>query len=490
MNSGGEGMWVKTGPGTLRQLNSGFTGGWVKEGVFLSDAGTAYTLNGGATIGATNAGAPPALVKLLGTRDPVIGNTGGVINRTGIFDIHGKLQTVSKLVFTGGGMVTNSGGSGAKFRMSDFTYNGTPGLGETAVVAVDSCEGSSARNDYIAMQFTINDDPGLDVEVVIAGSLSNYPGSPGWAIQKLGTGTLYFTGTNTWTGTNAVSAGILKVKMPASLPGYNGNNRWPVSAGATLAVCAGGSDEWTVADIDALRGTTPSHFAASSWLGIDTTAGAFTYPSVLGNGVAALGLRKFGTNQLVLANANTFTGGTVIHGGTLVASNANALGTSGTITILSNATFAVGAGITFSRPVTFNPGSALAGQGTFYAIPAWTCPADFTVAPGLPAGTLTVDRSLALAAGNTLSIAFQPDGTYGKLAVNGTLDISEPTARLVLTGKPPAGKHVLAEGTSRAGQFQDENVDLTGLTGTARITYTATQVVLNVDAKGTLIMLR
>jgi autotransporter-associated beta strand protein len=268
------------------------------------------------------------------------------------------------------------------------------------------------------------------------------------------------------------------------------NGKIAVSAGATLAVNAGGAGEWTAADIDNLRGTTPSPFAIGAYLGFDTTGGDFTYGSIIGNGVGTLNIRKLGANALVLAAANTFTGNTVVHGGTLVASNANALGTSGTITILSNATFAVGAGITFTRPVTFNPGSALAGQGTFSATGVGAYPANFTVAPGLPAGTLTVDRSLALAAGNTLSIAFQPDGAYGKLAVNGVLDISEPTARLLVTGKPPAGRHVLAEGTARAGQFQDENVDLTGLIGSARITYTATQVLLNVAAKGTLIWIR
>ncbi len=488
MNSGGNGSWVKTGPGTLRQLNSGFTAGWVKEGVFLSDAGANYTLNGGAVIGATNAGAPPALVKILGTRDPIIGNSGGVINRTGTLDINGKVQTVANLTFTGGGVVTNSD-SPAKLRLANVVYNAAPGVGETAVVTMD-VEGSSSRNDFQALQLTINDDPNLDRELAIYGGVSNYPGMGSWGMQKMGSGTLYFGGTNTWGGIAQILSGILIANKPASLPGFATINRWPVSAGATLAVCAGGPDEWTAADIDTLRAVSPSHFAANSWLGIDTTAGEFTYGSVIGNGAGVLGFRKLGTNRLVLAAANTFTGNTVVHAGTLVASNANALGTSGTITVNSNATFAVGAGITFSRPVTFNPGSTLAGQGTFYANVAWSCPAGFTVAPGLPAGTLTVDRSLALAAGNTLRIAFQPDGSYGELAVNGTLDISEPTARLVLTGKPAPGRHVLAEGTAVTGQFQDANVDLTGFTGAARITYTATQVVLNVDATGTLIWIR
>jgi hypothetical protein len=141
--------------------------------------------------------------------------------------------------------------------------------------------------------------------------------------------------------------------------------------------------------------------------------------------------------------------------------------------------------VTFSRAVTFNAGSGLTGNGTFTG--GLTCPANFTVAPGLPTGTLTVNGPLTLAAGNTLRIAFQPDGTYGKLSVTGTLDISNPTARLVLTGKPPQGKTVLAEGTTRSGTFLDANIDMTGLNPKGVIRYENNQVILAQFASGTIL---
>jgi fibronectin-binding autotransporter adhesin len=476
--------WIKKGTGTLQLNGAGYMNGWVKEGTFIVNvSGTTYSINGGATIGDTAPGALPATVFLLSAvRVDQFGTATTYINRTGILDFNtNSINLGSSPTFVGGGSVTSTHASpGTATLQGNVTYNAANSSDAGATIGVVPLSlGAAART------FTINDSAYVDTEMTIGSDISG-----NWGLTKAGAGTMAFSGNNAYTGVTTVSAGMLLVKKPASLPNYNVNGKIAVSANATLAVCAGGAGEWTAADIDTLRAVSPSHFAANSWLGIDTTAGEFTYGSVIGNGAGALNFRKLGTSRLVLAAANTFTGNTVVHAGTLVASNANALGTSGTITVNSNSTFAVGAGITFSRPVTFNPGSALAGQGTFYANAAWSCPVGFTVAPGLPAGTLTVDRSLALSAGNTLSIAFQPDGSYGELAVNGTLDISEPTARLVLTGKAPTGKTVLAEGTARVGEFLDENVDLTGLTGTARISYTATQVVLNVDATGTLIWIR
>ena len=78
------------------------------------------------------------------------------------------------------------------------------------------------------------------------------------------------------------------------------------------------------------------------------------------------------------------------------------------------------------------------------------------------------------------------------LSVNGGLDISESTARLVVTGSMPAAPIVLAEGTARVGQFQSGNVDLSGLTGAgaATISYTATQVLLNPPPRGTVVSIR
>lgn len=210
---------------------------------------------------------------------------------------------------------------------------------------------------------------------------------------------------------------------------------------------------------------------------------------VLSNG----GLLKTGAGRLIISNNNTYASGTTISNGTLTVAHANALGTSGTITVISNATLEVSSGVTFTRAVTFNAGATLSGQGTFVTN-NWTTPAGLILKPGSPTGTLTIDvggagKTLTLGANNTLNYVIQPDGTTcGKLQVTGALNISDSTARIVVTGTAPASgtSVVLAQGTSLVGQFLAGNVDLTGLLNSSKCTiqYTSTQVILKNSRKG------
>ena len=220
------------------------------------------------------------------------------------------------------------------------------------------------------------------------------------------------------------------------------------------------------------------------------------------SGATKATLVKTGSGTLLLSTNNTYAGATTVSNGTLVVGQTNALGT-GTATVKTNATLAIASGVVYTRAVTFEAGSVLAGQGTF-TTNNWTTPAGLTLKPGLPVGsptgTLTVavggaGNTLTLGANNVLRTVIQPDGvTYGKLTVSGALDISAATARLVVSGPMPTGKIVIAEGTSISGQFQSGNVDLSGLTGPgadkATIYYTSTQVLLGPPPSGTVIWFR
>jgi len=86
-----------------------------------------------------------------------------------------------------------------------------------------------------------------------------------------------------------------------------------------------------------------------------------TFTNVISNG----GIIKSGTGTLTLSSANTYTGGTTIKDGTVVLGNANALGTSGTITLgdtITGATLKL-AGLTFARPMTIAAGTGTVGIG-------------------------------------------------------------------------------------------------------------------------------
>ncbi|MGC4016577.1 MAG: autotransporter-associated beta strand repeat-containing protein [Luteolibacter sp.] len=126
-----------------------------------------------------------------------------------------------------------------------------------------------------------------------------------------------------------------------------------VSAG-TLAVGAGGTNQWAVADIDTFQ--TTATFATGSYFGIDTTGGAFTYPTDI---TGDRGFAKLGTNTLTLTGNQTYTGGTRIAGGTLALGSmipGNALAFTGTATLNSgafNQTFSgLSVGSTFTGTLT------------------------------------------------------------------------------------------------------------------------------------------
>ena len=92
---------------------------------------------------------------------------------------------------------------------------------------------------------------------------------------------------------------------------------------------------------------------------------------------------KVGTGNWTLTGANSYTGGTIVDGGTLTVNNASGSGTgSGAVTVNTGATLA-GNGI-ISGSVTINSGAA--------------------IAPGTSIGTLTVNNSVTLASGSATLI--------------------------------------------------------------------------------------
>ena len=133
------------------------------------------------------------------------------------------------------------------------------------------------------------------------------------------------TASNSYAGGTTVSAGTLEVAGTASLPGFATAGKLAVASGGMVAVGAGGSG-WTAANIASLVSSNGSGFAAGSGLGIDTTAGNFSYAS---NIAGSMGLAKLGSNSLVLTGSDAYSGGTTVAAGTLQVGNAAALGSGG-----------------------------------------------------------------------------------------------------------------------------------------------------------------
>jgi autotransporter-associated beta strand protein len=144
---------------------------------------------------------------------------------------------------------------------------------------------------------------GDDVNLTLSGNISGAGN-----LVKSGTKNLTLSGSNSYTGNTSINQGMLSIATTASLPGWNTAGRYSVADGATLTVGTG----VTEAQVTTMLGT--GNFQAGSRLGFDTTAGDRTHtPNISG----AIGLTKLGSGTLTLSGDNSYTGTTIIEGGTL-----------------------------------------------------------------------------------------------------------------------------------------------------------------------------
>ncbi|MDP4626483.1 MAG: autotransporter-associated beta strand repeat-containing protein [Akkermansiaceae bacterium] len=220
-------------------------------------------------------------------------------------------------------------------------------------------------------------------------------------------GTLAFSGTNTYTGNStANTGGTLLTTKAAALSGYTTAAK-VVFNGGTVGVQVGGSG-WTTGEVDTLLTNATK---TSGSLGIDTTNGNLTQWKAFTLGdFGALGLSKLGANTLTLDSANTYTGATVISGGTLQ------LGAGG-----STGSLAAGSAITNDGNLAINRDN-LVVQGTDFSGAAISGTGSVTQS-GSGATRLNISNSYT--GGTTLNagvLSYGANGAFG--ATSGDLTIN------------------------------------------------------------------
>ncbi len=139
-------------------------------------------------------------------------------------------------------------------------------------------------------------------------------------------------GTNTYAGATIVGAnGNLGFASRLSLPNAGSwtADTLVVQEGGTAYFYVGQADDFTVADIDALKtlGTDDGGFLDGSYLGF-FMADDFAYAGVIADtnaGANSVGLRKHGDGALTLGGDNTYTGQTIIRKGTVIVSSINSV---------------------------------------------------------------------------------------------------------------------------------------------------------------------
>lgn len=330
--------------GTLSVTPSGAYSMASNRGILVNDGGGTITNTAGQTL----------------TLSSIIAGTGAmtfnVSNASGGFSIGGNNTFSGGATLSGSGtffVINNSAYGTGTLTLNGAQMRSSTGLDATLANAVNiaanttfvsvASERSLTFNGAAVLSGgnrTLTANVGTNVagkSVVFAGGISE--DVAGRSLTKAGTGSLTLSGASTYTGTTTVSAGRLALTKNTAL--YNNNTgSWTaanitVASGATLALNVGTSGtDFTSSNIDTLAalGTASTGFVSGSFLGLDTTSADFTYASNLANsnaGANTLGVIKLGANKLTLSGNNSYTGLTMIGGGTLVAGNTSAFGAAG-----------------------------------------------------------------------------------------------------------------------------------------------------------------
>ncbi len=256
--------------------------------------------------------------------------------------------------------------------------------------------------------FTIaNPTDAFDINVV----LSNQPGpfASGWNgrdLTKLGNGTLTLSEVNTYTGKTTVAAGTLATAVANA---FADSESVEVQQGATLSL---NNNSQTARNLSG-GGRIELGTVATSTLTVNNTASS-TFSGII---AGAGRLIKDGAGVFQLSGRNTFSGGTTVENGRLIAQGISTLGT-GTVSVSNNGTLELNAATNSTLT------NRLEGTGAFEKTGAGTVVLNNAVSMGattLRQGGLTFTRSGAFAADSYTAA----NGTTTTLSGRSSLEIDQ-----------------------------------------------------------------
>ena len=361
-------------------------------------------------------------------------------NNAGAFVIGGNTLTI------GGGGITNNSANGQ-------TINNA--------ITLATNQTWSSTSGSLTFGGNINNVTNL---LTLAGSFNSFitsiiSGTGG--LTKLGTGTNYLSGANTYTGLTTISAGVINIQNNSALGSPTASAT--VASGATLDLQGGitvtnaslSLNGTGVLGLGALRSLTnnnewdgPITLAAAATIGCDTNiltlglggmvvsnylATLLSSGNITANGSirGANGLTKTGVGTLTLAASNSYSGPTTVSAGVLNLQNGSALGAGGGTVVSSGAALQLQGGITVAGQNLTLSGTGITNSGALRNLSgsnAWsgaiTLAATSTI--GADAGTLNL---LANITNSTVLVTFTNNGT---ILLNGVL--GNGTGGLTKTG--------------------------------------------------------
>jgi autotransporter-associated beta strand protein len=262
-------------------------------------------------------------------------------------------------------------------------------------------------------------------------------GAVGMSVTKTGVGTQTLTNSNTYTGNTVISNGTLQAGIATAIPSGSGNGNVVLDGGASVAgvLDLNGFD----VGINGLSGVTGTVLGkvVNNSTGTNKTltvgngnATGTTFVGIIanntsGSGTVALNKTGTGTQTLSSAAGNSYSGGTTVSAGTLLANNTSGSATgTGSVSVASTATLG---GVGFLTPGannsvdvtgTVSVGLSSAGAGNLAITTSGT-------------GALTFNTGSALAFDLALYNAGDNTGTAAAadvLKITGTVNLASLTS--------------------------------------------------------------
>lgn len=337
----------------------------------------------------------------LGSGD-VTNNSALVFNRSDDSSYAGVISGTGTVTKEGAGTLTLSGNN---------TYSGTTTISDgTLQIGNGGTSGTLGTGDVTNNSaLTFNRSDASSYAGVISGT---------GTVTKEGTGTLTLSGTNTYTGGTTINDGTISISAAANL--------------GTGTLTLDGGTLQTTASFTSSRGATLG--AGGGSLNIDAGTTLRESGTISGSGT----LNKTGEGTLILDGTNTFTGGTVVADGRLIALGIDAINTQGNIT--NNATvefhLGVGFGASYLDQISGTGSLVKSGDGVVFLRGNNT----YTGGTTISGGRLTIGGTAGSITGDILNnaeLSFSRDNNYtfaGDISGTGSVRSTGSGTTTTLTG--------------------------------------------------------
>ena len=426
----------------LATLDISQTSSGASVGGLADSAGIGRVSLGSQTLTITNGSSFAGVIQDGG----IAGGTGGslIISAPGFGqDLSGVNTYTGSTTITGNALLTLSGNgsiassSGLNLTGAGATFDISASSGNQTIKDLSGVAGSTIQLG--ANSLTV----GTANSTSFAGSID---GSGG--LVKAGTGTLTFSGANSYTGNTSITNGTLTLTGAGTLGAIT--NAVTVN-GATAILNLGGTTQTQNGGVSLQAGGTIQNGTLSSTATFDMQSGTVS-AALAGTGA----LIKSGTSTVTLSGVNTYTGPTTVNGGTL----------------------SVNGSIASSSGLTVNAGGSIGGNGI---LPSTTINGG-TLAPGNSIGTLSINGNLVLTSAAAYIVEVSPTQA-DRTNVTGTATLAGTVQAVFGPGSYIARTYtILSAAGGRSGTFG--SLTTSGLPAglAAALSYTGTDAILNLTA--------